>query len=197
MNISSRQNISKTLDLNLFKDPVYINVSFGLSFSITSDLAFLSILPLFLTELGYDTADTTTILTIFFISDLVCRILLSVVNAIWILRNRYLFLGGSLFSAFFRIGMYGKQYNYISNRKYCAFTGFILNSSFTWIASMAAALGFLRCLIQTPLPLVIAEEYPERFTSAFSLYMVVCGIVSLVFGLLLGNYIYVQKYILT
>lgn len=57
---------------------------------------------------------------------------------------------------------------------------------------MAAALGFLRCLIQTPLPLVIAEEYPERFTSAFSLYMVVCGIVSLVFGFLLGNYIHIE-----
>lgn len=54
---------------------------------------------------------------------------------------------------------------------------------------MSAGLGFLRCFIQTPLPLVIAEEYPDRFTTAFSLYMVICGVVSLVVALLLGKVI--------
>lgn len=70
---------------------------------------------------------------------------------------------------------------------YKTFEGFVFNFSYFWTVLMTASLGFLRCLVQTPLPLVVAEEYPERFTTAFSLYMVVCGVVSLIVGLLLGN----------
>lgn len=59
--------------------------------------------------------------------------------------------------------------------------------SFWVVAAVCAALGFLRCLIQTPLPLVIAETYNQRFVTAFSLYMVVCGVVAMIFGPLIGK----------
>lgn len=62
----------------------------------------------------------------------------------------------------------------------------MLNSNFLWVAVVSAGLGFMRCFIQTPLPLVIAEEYPSRFATAFSLYMVVCGLISLICGPLIG-----------
>lgn len=65
-------------------------------------------------------------------------------------------------------------------------SAFVFNHSFTWIAFVSATLGFLRCFIQTPLALVIAEEYPSRFATAFSLYMVVCGVVSLITGPVIG-----------
>lgn len=92
------------MDLELFKDPVYLNISFGLSLSFTSDLSFISIFPLILTNLHFDHSQITTIMTIFFATDLVARILLTIVSGIMPIRNRYLFLGGTLLSAAFRIG---------------------------------------------------------------------------------------------
>lgn len=68
-------------------------------------------------------------------------------------------------------------------------SAFVIKPSFFWTTSVLASLGFLRCLIQTPLPLVIADKYPERFPTAFSLYMVINGIVSLVLGPLIGKLI--------
>lgn len=61
-----------------------------------------------------------------------------------------------------------------------------MHHSFIYTAVVLASLGFLRCLIQTPLPLVIADAYGDRFATAFSLYMVVCGVVSLIFAPLVG-----------
>lgn len=92
------------LDLGLFKDPKYVNIAFGLSLSITSDMAFSSLLPLLYSDFGYDTQEVTKMLTIYFSADLACRILLSVANALWLLRNRLLLLTGVLLSAAFRIG---------------------------------------------------------------------------------------------
>lgn len=63
----------------------------------------------------------------------------------------------------------------------------MFDNSFLWIAVVSAILGFLRCFIQTPLPLVIAEEYTSRFSTAFSLYMVICGVVSLICGPVIGE----------
>lgn len=96
--------MSQMLDMTLLKDVKYLNIAFGLSLSFTSDMAFLSILPLVLTEYGCDTKEITTILTVYFTSDLASRILLSIVNAVWLLSNRYVFLIGTLLSAVFRIG---------------------------------------------------------------------------------------------
>ncbi|KAF2894569.1 hypothetical protein ILUMI_11604 [Ignelater luminosus] len=161
------KSLAKALDLALFKDPVYVNIAFGLSLAVTSDLAFLSVLPLLLENAGFNGQELTLIMTVYFIADLVCRILLSILTAVTSVRNRYLFLIGALFSAIFR-------------------TAFVLNNSFWWVLTVSAALGFLRCLIQTPLPLVVAEAYSHRFVTAFSLYMVVCGFVAMTFGPLIA-----------
>lgn len=83
---------------------MYINISLGVALSITSDLAFISILPLILVNNGFDAADVALIMTVHIAADLVCRMLLSVLNAVVSVKNRHLFLVGALFSAIFRIG---------------------------------------------------------------------------------------------
>lgn len=104
------------MDLELFKDPVYLNISFGLSLSFTADMAFISIFPLILSNLNFDQSNITTIMTIFFATDLVARILLTIVSGLVSIRNRYLFLGGTLLSIIFRIGaMVHKNLNVICN----------------------------------------------------------------------------------
>lgn len=92
------------MDLGLFKDPVYVNITFGLSLSVTSDLAFISVLPLLLENAGLNGQELTLVMTVYFIADLACRILLSILTAVAKVKNRYLFLIGALFSAIFRIG---------------------------------------------------------------------------------------------
>lgn len=81
-------------------------MAFGLALSLTSDIAFLSILPMLLANFGFTPMETTKVMTTYFASDLACRILLSVVSAVLPLRNRYLFLAGTLFSAAFRTGKF-------------------------------------------------------------------------------------------
>lgn len=76
---------------------------------------------------------------------------------------------------------------YVYNPYLFCLSAFTLNSSFWWIILVSGSLGFLRCFIQTPLPLVVAEQYGQRFTTAFSLYMVVCGFVALGVGLISGE----------
>lgn len=102
--LTFRERFSKAMDLELFRDPVYLNISFGLALSFTGDLSFVAIFPLILTNLAFDHSQITTIMTIFFASDLVARILLTVVSGVVAIRNRYLFLGATLLSAAFRIG---------------------------------------------------------------------------------------------
>lgn len=41
------------LDLTLLNDPVYVNIVLGISFALYSDMAFFTLQPLYLFELGY------------------------------------------------------------------------------------------------------------------------------------------------
>lgn len=56
-----------------------------------------------------------------------------------------------------------------------------------WRVITLAILGFLRCFIQTTLMLVIAEEYKDNFSTAFSISMIISGTVCLGFGLIAGE----------
>ncbi|GJQ75155.1 hypothetical protein Trydic_g9761 [Trypoxylus dichotomus] len=161
------QSLAESLDLGLFKDLQYVNIALGLSLGMTSDLAFVSIFPILLVGYGFDQSEITLIMVVYFSADLVSRILLILISAIIPVWNRYVFLIGALFSAIFRIA-------------------FTMNSSYWGVLIICSILGFLRCYIQTPLPLVVAEQYGSRFTTAFSLYMVVCGFVALTVGIVSG-----------
>lgn len=41
------------LDLTLLNDPIYVNIVLGISFALYSDMAFFTLQPLYLFELGY------------------------------------------------------------------------------------------------------------------------------------------------
>ncbi|XP_018569583.1 monocarboxylate transporter 7-like [Anoplophora glabripennis] len=156
------QNIT-CVDLSLLKNVKYLNVSLGVSLSYTSDVMFFALIPLILNRAGFSTPDIALLMMVYFGSDLVSRILISVISAFCKIRNRYVFLAGSFFSAIFRIA-------------------FVLSGNQMYKMITLAALGFLRCFIQTPLALVFSEEYNEQFPTAFSLYMVVSGFVNIAVG---------------
>lgn len=161
--LDPKKSFLESLNLSLFKDPVYINIAVGLALCFLSDAAYISLVPSFLMNSGFSFEDRSFFLSMFFASDLAARILVSAMSIFLKIKNRYLFFFGAFFTVIFR-------------------TAFTMSDQYYWKLGTVCALGFLRCFIQTPLPVVIAEQYPDTFASAFSLYMVVCGVVSLFFG---------------
>ncbi|XP_019881070.2 uncharacterized protein LOC109608949 [Aethina tumida] len=158
---------TKMFDLSLFMDPVFMNISIGMSLAFTSDMVFISIMPILFKDMGFTTFDTAKFMAIYFITDFLNRLLFSFLSTSIKVRNRYLLFTGVTLTAAIRCGLF-------------------VSHNYTWILCTCGALGFFRCLIQTPLPLVFTEEYPTNFSTAFSLFMVVCGVISLVFGPLMS-----------
>ncbi|GJQ75159.1 hypothetical protein Trydic_g9765 [Trypoxylus dichotomus] len=165
--IITRKTLVESLDLILFKDIVYVNMALGVSLALTSDIVFMYITPSLLNSYGFDDADITFTLTTFFATDLIGKISLGILTAIIKISNRQILLVGSIFVIVLRVA-------------------YTMNSSFWWIVTLSALLGFLRASVQTTFPLVFAERYGPRFPTAFSLFMVVCGTVALLTGLLSG-----------
>ncbi|GJQ75158.1 hypothetical protein Trydic_g9764 [Trypoxylus dichotomus] len=161
------KTLVERLDLMLFKDAGYVNNVVGVSLALTSDVAFVHVTPAVLNSYGFNAAGVTFMLTTFFASDLIGKISLGVFAASIKISNRQILLVGSIFVIAFRVA-------------------YTLNTSFWWIATLSALLGFLRSTIQTTYSLVFAERYGPRFPTAFSLFMVICGIISLLTGLLSG-----------
>ncbi|XP_044255843.1 monocarboxylate transporter 3 [Tribolium madens] len=161
------QNLAKSMDLGMFKDPVYVNIALGLALGFTADVAFISIIPLVLINAGFNSHETAFFMSVFFAADLLARIFLTVISALTKIKNRYYFLTGSALLVVFR-------------------TAFVSRNDYYWKLATVACVGFLRAFIQTPLPVVISEQYSENFSTAFSLYMVVCGVVCFIFGPLMS-----------
>ncbi|KAG5891487.1 hypothetical protein JTB14_004945 [Gonioctena quinquepunctata] len=157
----------KILDFSLLKDPKFLNIIVGLSLSFNTDLAFVSIIRMVLNNLNYDAPDITLMFMVHFTCDLVCRICFSVMSYFVVIRNRYVFLAGSLLIAIFRVA-------------------FVLRDDYAWKIVNLGILGFCRCFIQTPLVLVIADEYKTKFSTALSFFMVATGIFSSIMGPLMS-----------
>lgn len=162
------QTILNFLEVDLLKDFSYVNISFGLSLSFLSDIMFLSLLPMFLYNMGYNAANIAFIMTLFMTADLVGRSMLSCITAYVSIKNRYLFFCGSTLMAVFRILFTYTGHNYI------------------WVVFICSVLGLLRCLLQITIPLVLAEYSQTRFVAVFGLYQTICGVVSLTIGPISG-----------
>lgn len=92
------------LDLSLLKDLKYLNISVGLALAFTGDMAFISIIPLMLGNLGFQNHDIATMMGLFFASDLVSRILLTIVSGLVKFRSRLLILFTSALIVLARTG---------------------------------------------------------------------------------------------
>ncbi|CAG9764127.1 unnamed protein product [Ceutorhynchus assimilis] len=157
------QSFLKSMDLSLLKNLKYLNIAIGLSICFTGDIVFVSIIPLMLGNVGFTTQDIAQMMAVFFCSDLISRILLTFITCVVTFRNRFLVLFATLFIAIAR-------------------TVFVCYDSYMWKLVILGILGFLRCFVLTPMALVLSDEYPDRFSSAFSLFMAVTGVINLIIG---------------
>ncbi|XP_036337001.1 monocarboxylate transporter 13 [Rhagoletis pomonella] len=168
------------LDLTLLQLPIYVNIVLGISFALYSDIAFFTLQPLYLFELGFTKADTASIIAIGAAADLISRILLAF-SAVFIqMPSRYIYLAGSFFTIIARFA-------------------FINVFNFRDIACATTVMGFLRTWIHVPLPLVFAEYLPnDRFATGYGLFMFLQGNITFAIGPLVG-YLHDQtrNYVLT
>nr|XP_014097240.2 monocarboxylate transporter 9 [Bactrocera oleae] len=156
------------LDLKLLKKPIYLNIVLGISFALYSDIAFFTLQPLYLFELGFTKPDTASIIAIGAAADLASRIFLAF-SAIFIqMPSRYIYLAGSFFTVIARFA-------------------FLNVFSYADMVCTTAAMGFLRTWIHVPLPLVFAEYLPkERFATGYGLFMFLQGNIMFAVGPLVG-----------
>lgn len=98
-------NIVDFLDLTLFYQPMYVNICFGMSFALFSDLTFCTIYPTYLRELLFDKMDIALILSISASADLGARIVVTLVSLCTSrIKARELFLIGTIAMVGLQIG---------------------------------------------------------------------------------------------
>ncbi|XP_037931982.1 monocarboxylate transporter 9-like [Teleopsis dalmanni] len=101
---SNWQYIIDFLDLTLMKNPIYVNIVLGISFALYSDIAFFTLQPIYMFELGFSKPDTASIIAIGAAADLISRIFLAF-SAVFIqMPSRYIYLAGSFFTVISRFG---------------------------------------------------------------------------------------------
>ncbi|XP_037919162.1 monocarboxylate transporter 9 isoform X2 [Hermetia illucens] len=156
------------LDLTLLKDAVYVNIVLGISFALYSDIAFLTIQPMYLFEIGFTEVETANIIAMGAAADLFSRVFLAVSSAFVSVPSRYVYLAGSLFSIVAR-------------------TAFLTVFDFRGVAIMTIIIGFLKTWLHVPLPLVFAEYLSkERFPSGYGLFMFLQGNIMFIVGPIVG-----------
>ncbi|XP_065365079.1 monocarboxylate transporter 9 [Calliphora vicina] len=174
------QIIVDFLDLTLLKKPIYVNIVLGISFALYSDIAFFTLQPLYMFELGFNKPDTANIIAIGAAADLGSRIFLAFLAVFIQMPSRYIYLAGSFFTVISRFV-------------------FLNAFDFKSMSIITAVMGFLRTWIHVPLPLIFAEYLPkERFASGYGLFMFLQGNIMFAIGPVVG-YLrdMTQDYILT
>ncbi|XP_030381357.1 monocarboxylate transporter 7 isoform X2 [Scaptodrosophila lebanonensis] len=140
---SCMRTVVDFLDLTLLKNPIYVNMALGTSFALYSDIAFFTLQPIYLFELGYTKPDAANIIAIGAAADLASRVFLAVTAICIQVPSRYIYLAGALFTVFARF----------------AFNGV---TQFLGMACITAVMGFLRTWVHVPLPLVFADYLPKE-----------------------------------
>ncbi|KAG5882693.1 hypothetical protein JTB14_019694 [Gonioctena quinquepunctata] len=152
-----------TVGLRLFGDLRYMNMATGLALSFNTDNFFCIFSLIILTNSKFQASDIALMNMVLFGSDFLGRILYSVISGFCAMNNWILFLLATFFSAVFRIV-------------------FVLGEGYTWKMVTISLVGLSRAFLETPLPLVISEKYKDDFSTAYSMYMVISGCVSLILG---------------
>nr|XP_023024538.1 monocarboxylate transporter 14-like [Leptinotarsa decemlineata] len=156
-----------TLGLRLYGEVRYLIMAFGLALSFNSDYNFTVIIRLLLNKLNYNSSEIAKMIMVYFIFDLISRMLYSIYSYFYTINNRLTFLWTTFIIAVCRIV-------------------FTLCEDYVWKMIVLGLVGLTRGIMETSLPLVISEMYKDNFATAFSLYMVLGGCVGLTLGSMTG-----------
>lgn len=68
------------LDLRLLLDPVYVNISIGISFSLICMLQFFAFYPILILELGFSKSETAIFIAVCNAMDLMGRLVIALIG---------------------------------------------------------------------------------------------------------------------
>lgn len=98
------QKISAFMDLELLKDPVYLNILFGISIFNVAESNFKMIVPFYLADLGQSKSETAFCLSMMAASDIAARLIVPPICDRAKISRRLLFMVSSVFCALMRSG---------------------------------------------------------------------------------------------
>lgn len=96
---------AELMDIDILKDPIYLNILFGLSIFYVAEMNFKMITPFFLANLGYTKKDVAFCLSITAITDIAARVVLPPIYDRINIRKRTIFLLSIIFVAITRSSM--------------------------------------------------------------------------------------------
>lgn len=85
------------MDVSLLKDPIYLNILFGLSIFYVAEMNFKMVTPFFFSSLGYSKSEVAYCLSVTAISDIAARIILPPIFDRFQVSKRLIFFVSILF----------------------------------------------------------------------------------------------------
>ncbi|KYQ56367.1 Monocarboxylate transporter 9 [Trachymyrmex zeteki] len=157
------------VDMSLVKNFCFLNLCFGVNFVYYSDIGFIYLLPIIITDAGHSKDYAALSVTIIGIAELTAKILLSVFTLIINIKSKYIFFAATILMEFAKIGFL-----------LCKHTlkGALITS---------ALIGVVRSWLLVSQPLVIIEDLNiEKFASAYGINSVINCLVTIIFGAIVG-----------
>lgn len=160
------------MDFDLLRDPIYLNILFGISIFYVAELNFKMVVPFFLADLGHTKSETAFCLSMMAASDIVARIVLPPICDRLKITRRTMFMVAMVF---------------------CAMSRSALAEVGEWIQleTILIISGFFRGATLINMMLVISEycdSKMDKLPAAFGIHMVAKGIFIVALGPLIGNY---------
>lgn len=156
------------MDLDLLKDPIYLNLVFGLSIFYVAEQNFKMVTPFFFEDINYDKGDVALFLSVQALTDILARLVLPPICDRVTITKRTLFMSGIFVLAICR-SVLAEQTEYTNILIWLVICGFFRG---------AALINFTICI----------SEYSslEKLPAAFGLHMVGKGLFVVIFGPILG-----------
>lgn len=96
------RRFAELMDIDLLKDPIYLNILFGLSIFYVAEMNFKMITPFFFANLGYSKTDVAFCLSVTAITDIAARVVVPPICDRINIRKRTIFLVSIIFVAITR-----------------------------------------------------------------------------------------------
>ncbi|CAK9813605.1 Monocarboxylate transporter 1 [Anthophora plagiata] len=161
--------MEELLEMSLLKDCGFLNICLGISFVLSSDFTFSSLLPLMMVSNGYTKSQAALAITICAAAELVSKILLAIFTLVIKVKAKYIFFVAMICMAFAKLGY------------------LLYNETLVGTFVMIAVVGIVRSWLLVPQPLVIIEGVSiDKFASAYGIYGAISGVISILFGPIVG-----------
>ncbi|XP_030766459.1 uncharacterized protein LOC115890384 isoform X2 [Sitophilus oryzae] len=163
------QKIVEFMDFDLLKDPIYLNLVFGLSVFYVAEQNFKMVMPFFFQSIGYTKQDVALFLSVQAFTDVLARLILPPICDRLLISKRTLFMSGIFVLGICR-SVLAHQTEYV------------------WILVWLVIAGFTRGAALINFAITISEYATlEKLPAAFGLHNVGKGLFVVILGPVLGK----------